>query len=208
MSAPFCLMHVLRRQRVAGRLRHLVALLVDEESAGDDLRGTARRLRCRCRRAATTGTSRDAGRALRCRRRSATSAPDVLSARRGASSRSRTRRRGCPALCGTRCRRTCAGVAVRQEIARRTVVPGVGAFGEEELLHLLEQLRRRHRLAARFAIKNGDRNAPQCAGARCTSRGGSRPCRAMRSSPHAGNHFTLWTSSSARRAQVRDRPSR
>ena len=97
--------HILRRHRVAERLRHFAAVLVEREAVSDH--DVERRLAARAAgfRAATTGTSRGAGRSLRdtspsrrrrracggCRR-----APESvwgLRERRRALSRNRTRRR-------------------------------------------------------------------------------------------------------------------
>ena len=98
--------HVLRRDDVAERLRHLAAFEVDQEAVRQHLADTAAGRASPAPPAASSGTSRDAGRCPR------GTCPTARSGRRSAaapprgSSRSRTRRRGCRARARTTCRRT------------------------------------------------------------------------------------------------------
>ena len=131
---------------------------------------------CRGRRAASSGTSRGAGRCLRGRGRPARSARAGTAAPPRGWSPSRTTRRGCRARARTRCRRRpgtrgrrartrrSAARTTRRRRARRTPRP------------------RARRAPASAAPRRTSRSRapesahPRRAGARCTSRGGSRAC--------------------------------
>ena len=165
----------LRRDGVAERLRHLAAVDVDHEAVGEHFAERRASARARGRPAASSGTSRDADRCPRDRCRPATSARRGTAARPRGSSPSRTRRRGC---------RVSRSNAVPPHVGHaspggrnsvgRPLVPGVGAVR-----------RRTPTPPARPAPASGPPRRTSCspppgsarptrAGARCTSRGGSR----------------------------------
>ena len=101
ISAPLSLMTSCGVDHVAERLRHLAAFEVDQEAVRQHLaerRPSARRQR---RPAASSGTSRDAGRCPRGTCRPASPSRRRAPAPPRGSSRSRTRRRGCRARART-----------------------------------------------------------------------------------------------------------
>ena len=196
MSAPDCFDHVLRRDRVAERLRHLAPVLVQDEAVGQHRVDRARARACRSFRAARNGTSRDAGRSLRDRRyrRRRPSCADAGKARevrgpparRRASSRSRTRRRGCRRPSPTRLGRE---ALPRKRSLRAVREPGVGALRLEGLDDARVDRARRCRIStepSRFSRTKTAIGTPQARWREITQSGRFSIMPGMRFSPGGG----------------------
>ena len=127
----------------------------------------------------------------------------LASARPGGSSRSRTRRRGCRSPCGTPSPPHFAQRASgAEQLGRGAVVPDVGGVLGEQVHHAVEDLAVGERLAALLAVEDDDAARPRRAGARCTSRAGSRPCSRCAPRPRPESTSLCWMASSAWRAQI------
>ncbi len=171
MSAPDCLITSCGATRVAERLRHLAAVLVEHEAVGQHDVDRARGRACRSSRAARNGTSRGAGRSLRdtsrCRARrrpcgGCRRAREVLAgppARRRGSSRSRTRRRGCRRPSARPRWRARRGSARARPAAYQASAPSCSKASAMRSL-TRSSLRIATAPSALLAHEHGDRHAP------------------------------------------------
>ena len=182
MSAPYWSHHVLRRDDVAQRLRHLAALLVEREAVGQH----AVVGRAAARAAALEQRGMEPAAMLVGALEIEVGRPVQLGiaarARRRGSSRNRTRRRGCPSPARSprrcsRCRGSAAGGLSNQASA-----PSASKASATRLDHLgIAQ-----RLAGLPCRRTPRSARPRRAGARRTSRAAARSCVRRRLLPARG----------------------
>ena len=177
ISAPLSLITSCGWIDVAERLRHLAAVDVDQEAVRQHLAERRRARACPARRAASSGTSRGAGRCLRDRCRPATSGRRGRGARPRGSTPSRTTRRECRARARTPCRRTTGtrGLAGRNSSIGRSYHASAPYSSNTEAARSTSAAGH-DGLAARWCSRRPGSAHPRRAGARCTSRGGSTAC--------------------------------
>ena len=176
MSAPLSLMTSCGWIDVAERLRHLPAVDVDQEPVRQDLpeRRTAARAEPDQQRALEPAAMLIAAleihvgrpRQLRAKRQDRFVArsgvePDVEDVHLALERRAAARRAGQP---------------VGHELLDRPLVPRVGAVRVEHRRRLLDQRRRQDAPRRTSCSRPPGSARPRRAGARCTSRAGSRPC--------------------------------